>query len=147
MCRGGWPVALAVGMTIEDTTGDIIGCGIALHRKYGPGMLESVYKQCLGIDLVARGHDVAIEEPVPLTHNGLHIPRAFVIDLFVNREVIVEVKSVAAVLPIHEAQLRTYLRLTNTQVGLILNFNVLLLKQGIHRVVNNYEEPSPRKRR
>ena len=134
-------------MSIEDTTGDIIGCGIALHRKYGPGMLESVYKQCLGIDLVARGHDVAIEEPVPLTHNGLHIPRAFVIDLFVNREVIVEVKCVAAVLPIHEAQLRTYLRLTNTQVGLILNFNVLLLKQGIHRVVNNYEEPGPKRRR
>ena len=134
-------------MSIEDTTGDIIGCGIALHRKYGPGMLESVYKQCLGIDLVARGHDVAIEEPVSLTHNGLHIPRAFVIDLFVNREVIVEIKCVAAVLPIHEAQLRTYLRLTNSQVGLILNFNVLLLKQGIHRVANNYQEPSPRKRR
>ena len=133
-------------MSIEDTTGDIIGCGITLHRKYGPGMLESVYKQCLGIDLVARGHDVAIEEPVALTHNGLHIPRAFVIDLFVNREVIVEVKCVAAVLPVHEAQLRTYLRLTNTRVGLILNFYVPVLKQGIHRVANNYE-PIERERR
>jgi GxxExxY protein len=134
-------------MSIEDTTADIIGCAIALHRKYGPGVLESVYKRCLGIDLVARGHDVSIEEPVALTHNGLHIPRAFVIDLFVNREVIVEVKCVAAVLPIHEAQLLTYLRLTNTQVGLILNFNVRLLKQGIHRVVNHYQEPVERKRR
>ena len=128
-------------MNPDDITGDIIGCAIDLHRKYGPGLLESVYKQCLGIDLVARGYEVAIEEPVALTHHGMHMPRAFVIDLFVNRQVIVEVKCVAAVLPIHEAQLRTYLKLTDTQVGLIINFNVRLLKNGVHRLVNNYQEP------
>ena len=133
-------------MSVDDTTQEIIGCGIQLHRKYGPGLLESVYKQCLGIDLVARGFDVAMEEPVGLTHQGVQIPRAFVIDLFVNRQVIVEVKCVAAVAPIHEAQLRTYLKLTNTQVGLIINFNVRLLKDGVHRVVNNYQEPKRRTR-
>jgi GxxExxY protein len=139
------PLLLSMIMDLDDITEAIIGCAIELHRQYGPGLLESVYKRCLAIDLVARGFEVAMEEPVALTHQGMHMPRAFVIDLFVNRRVIVEVKCVAAVGPLHEAQLRTYLKLTRTQVGLIINFNVPLLVRGVHRVVNNYQEPKRRR--
>jgi GxxExxY protein len=121
-------------------TQDILGCGIGIHRKYGSGMLESVYKNCLAVDLVEKGYEVAVEEPVPLVYKGLHLPRAFVLDLFVNRKVIVEVKCVSQILEIHVAQLSTYLRLTGAKVGLILNFKTLALKDGIRRVVNNYGE-------
>jgi GxxExxY protein len=103
-------------------------------------MLESVYKNCLAVDLVEKGYEVAVEEPVPLVYKGLHLPRAFVLDLFVNRKVIVEVKCVSQILEIHVAQLSTYLRLTGAKVGLILNFKTLALKDGIRRVVNNYGE-------
>ena len=123
-------------------TRDVIGCSIAIHRKYGPGMMESVYKHCLGVDLIEKGYEVAVEEPIPLVHKGLHLPKAFVLDLFVNRTVIVEVKCVSQILDIHVAQLLTYLRLARVHVGLLLNFNVVVLKDGIRRVVNNYAEPT-----
>ena len=139
--RDGAVLALPWSMHEDAITQDVIGCSIALHRKYGSGMLESVYKDCLAVDLVERGYEVAVEQPIPLVYKGLNLRRAFILDLFVNRTVIVEVKCVSQILDIHVAQLSTYLRLTGAKVGLILNFRTLVLKNGIRRVVNNYEEP------
>ena len=121
-----------------DLTGTIIGAGIDVHSAYGPGLLESVYTPCLAAGLLERGLDVAVAQPVPLIYRGVRIERTFVIDLLVDDTVIVEVKSVSAIADIHVAQLLSYLRLTNRQVGLLLNFNVVAMKDGIRRVVNDY---------
>jgi len=124
---------------VDLISGRIIGAAIGLHKKYGPGLLESVYTPCLGRELVAQGMEVEIEKPLGLKHEGLTIHRAYVLDLLVEGQVIVEVKCVAKVAPIHRAQLLTCLRLTGLQLGLIINFNVPRLIDGVHRVVNGYE--------
>ena len=124
-------------------TGQIIGAAIRIHQKYGPGLLESVYRLTLAQELVALGLQIEAEKPVRLEHQGLHFERAYLLDLLVEDRVIVEVKCVEKVVPIHVAQLLTYLRLTGVKVGLIINFNVTVLKAGIHRVVNGYVDSSP----
>ncbi len=123
---------------IDQITDQIIAAAIAVHKKFGPGLLESVYTNALGAELVARGLDVHISKPVSLEHEGLHTHRAFVIDLLVNEKVIVEVKSVQKLTEIDFAQTLTYLRLMDIRVGLLINFNVTLLKHGIRRVVNRH---------
>lgn len=120
----------------------IIGAAIDIHRKFGPGLLESVYTPCLGQELVEHGLAVDIEKPLPLTHKELTVNRAYVLDLLVEGCVIVEVKCVEKIKDIHVAQLLTYLRLTPAPLGLIINFNVRLLKNGIRRVVNNHVDES-----
>ena len=130
---------LGVGMSqADDVANRVIGAALSVHKKYGPGLLESVYTACVGQELLEQGLDVAIEQSVPLQHRSLHIKRAFVIDLRVEDCVIVEVKSVASINEIHVAQVLTYLRLTGLRLGLIINFNVTVLKNGIRRVVNNH---------
>lgn len=116
----------------------IIGAAIRVHKKFGPGLLESVYNAALGQELVAMGFDVHIGKPISLDHEGLHISRAYVLDLLVNNCVIVELKCVTKITDLDVAQLLTYLRLTDLRVGLIINFNVTLLKHGIRRVVNRH---------
>ena len=123
---------------IDDITDQIIAAAITVHQKFGPGLLESVYTNALGAELVARGLDVHISKPVSLEHEGLHTHRAFVIDLLVNEKVVVEVKSVQKLTEIDFAQTLTYLRLMDLRVGLLINFNVPLLKLGIRRVVNRH---------
>ena len=123
---------------IDEITDQIIAAAIAIHKKFGPGLLESVYTNALGAELVARGLDVHISKPVSLEHEGLHTNRAFVIDLLVNEMVVVEVKSVQKLTEIDFAQTLTYLRLMDLRVGLLINFNVTLLKHGIRRVVNRH---------
>lgn len=113
---------------------------MAIHSKYGPGLLESVYTPCLGQELVERGLHVEIGKPLTLEHKGLRIDRAYVLDLLVENCVIVEVKCAEKIADIHVAQLLTYLRLTGIKVGLIINFNVTSLKYGIRRVVNGYTD-------
>ena len=125
---------------VDSVTGQIIGVAIRVHRKYGPGLLESAYTPCLAYELVALGLKVEVEKPLSLKHEGLVIHRAYVLDLLVEDQVIVEVKSVANLAPIHTAQLLTYLRLTGLQVGLILNFNVPRLVDGIKRVANSHQD-------
>jgi GxxExxY protein len=127
----------------DAVTGQIIGAAIQIHQKYGPGLLESVYRLTLTQELVALGLQVEAEKPIRLEHQGLRFERAYLVDLVVENRVIVEVKCVERVIPIHTAQLLTYLRLTGLQVGLIINFNVTVLKTGIHRVVNGYMDGSP----
>lgn len=111
----------------------IIGAAIAVHQEFGPGLLESVYEICLVQEMEDRGLKVANQVDLPLYYKGRLTDKKFRIDLLVEDEVVVELKAVEAILPIHEAQLLTYLKLTNKKLGLLINFNVPLLKQGILR--------------
>lgn len=128
---------------VDQISGRIIGAAIRVHKAYGPGLLESVYKSCLGQELVADGLDIEIEKRLSLNRHGV-AQRAYVLDLLVERQVIVEVKCVAQIIPVHRAQLLTYLKLTGLQLGLILNFNAPRLVDGIKRVVNNYQGDADR---
>ena len=122
---------------LNDLTGAINGCAIAVHRVLGPGLLESAYRACLQTELAPAGRKVAVKVPIPLEYRGLRLKTTYYLDLVVDDVVIVEVKCVAALATIHTAQLLTYLRLTNRPVGLLINFNVPVLKQGIRRVLNS----------
>ena len=104
------------------------------------GLLESVYVACLVFELNAQGISVVVEEPIPVQYRGVRIPCGFKADLIVERAVIVEVKSVERLAPIHQAKMITYLRLADCPLGLILNFNNTVMKDGIKRVVNNFPE-------
>jgi GxxExxY protein len=119
----------------EDITEIIIGASIEVHRHLGPGLLESAYRRCLVHELRLRGVAVASEVSIDLEYKGLLVPASYRIDLLVADRVIVEVKAVDQVTAIHEAQLLTYLRLSNRKAGLLLNFKVKLLKDGITRRV------------
>lgn len=125
---------------VDVIAGKVIAGAIRVHRKYGPGLMESVYKPILGHELVGQGLRVEIEKPLSLQHEDLKIHRAYVLDLLVEDQVIVELKCVKHLAPLHTSQLLTYLRLTGLEVGLVLNFNTTRLVDGIKRVVNNYKE-------
>ncbi len=114
----------------------VIGAAIAVHRVLGPGLLESAYVRCLCIELRARDTPFRREVKVPVTFRGQRIADAYRIDLLVEERLVVEVKAVAHLDPIHKAQLLTYLRLTGCKVGLLLNFNVPILRDGILRMAN-----------
>lgn len=119
----------------EDLTEAIIACGIRVHETWGRGLLESVYKECMLIELQADGHRIDTNRRVPLIYKGHNLKTEFCPDLIVNDIVVVELKTVEALAPVHKAQVITYLKLTRLPVGLLMNFNVPLLKQGTHRVV------------
>ena len=119
----------------DPRTSPIIGAAIEVHRNLGPGLLESAYEECLCHELHLRGLDFKRQVPLPLLYKGLKLDCGYKIDLIVHDEVILELKAVEKLLPIHEAQLLTYLRLTGKRVGLLINFNVPLLMQGIIRRV------------
>jgi GxxExxY protein len=119
----------------EELTEQIIGAAIEVHRALGPGLLESAYQHCLAYELSLRGLTVGYEVPLPVIYKGTHVDCGYRLDIVVNDAVILELKSVDKLGPIHEAQLLTYLRLSGKRVGLIINFNVELLKSGITRRV------------
>jgi GxxExxY protein len=129
--------------SINGVTERIIGAAIRIHRKYGPGLLENVYTLTLAQELLEEGLEVAVSKPLGLEHKSLKIHRAYVVDLLVENCVIVEVKTVSKIADIHIAQLLTYLRLTNLQLGLLLSFKAVRMTEGIRRVVNNYVEDEP----
>ncbi len=114
----------------------IIGAAIAVHRELGPGLLESAYEACLKYELKEAGLEVESQVAQPVIYKGLGLECGYRLDLLVENLVIVELKAVEALLPIHEAQLLTYLRLRHLWLGLLINFNVPVLKQGIKRIVN-----------
>ena len=120
----------------EELTGQIIGAAIEVHKQLGPGLLESTYQACLCHELELRGISFECQKPLPLEYKGIRLECGYRIDLLVAGLVIVEIKSVEALAPIHEAQLLTYLKLTGIKVGFLINFNVVVLKQGIRRLVN-----------
>ena len=119
----------------DPRTSPIIGAAIEVHRNLGPGLLESAYEECLCHELHLRGLDCKRQVPLPLLYKGLKLECGYKIDLIVRDEVVLELKAVERLLPIHEAQLLTYLKLTGKRVGLLINFNVPLLTQGIIRRV------------
>lgn len=116
----------------------IIGGAIAVHRALGPGLLESAYEACLVHELRARGAEVKVQVALPIAYNGIHVDSAYRIDLIVDEAVIVELKTVAQLHPIHEAQLLSYLKMSAYRVGLLINFHVPLLKDGIKRMINGF---------
>jgi len=126
--------------TLNRVTGEIIDAAIHIHRQLGPGLLESVYEAALAYELRKRGMHVETQVPIPVRFEEVRLEIGFRADLIVERAVIVEIKSVEAVAPVHKKQLLTYLRLTDMRVGLLINFNVELLKGGISRIVNGLEE-------
>jgi GxxExxY protein len=114
----------------------IIGLAIKVHRKLGPGLLESVYQQCLCWELDRDGLPFEREVPLSLTYEGMQIDKGYRADIIVNNEVLLELKSVEAVLPVHGAQTLTYLKLSGCATALLINFNDVLLKNGVHRFLN-----------
>ncbi|MBO6585193.1 MAG: GxxExxY protein [Gracilimonas sp.] len=114
----------------------IIGTCIEIHRELGPGLLESVYEEVLFSELNEKGLHVQRQVSVPLLYKEMHFETAYRLDLLVNNRVIIEIKAVESLAPVHYSQLLTYLKLSNKKLGLLINFNVKLLKEGIHRVVN-----------
>ena len=120
----------------EQLTGQIIGAAIEVHKQLGPGLLESTYQACLCHELELRGISFECQKPLPLEYKGIKLECGYRIDLLVAGLVIVEIKSVEALAPIHEAQLLTYLKLTGVKVGFLINFNVVVLKDGIRRLVH-----------
>lgn len=127
-------------MYINDLTREIISAGISVHRVLGPGLLESAYQKCLCREFVVRGIPFQREVPIPLEYKGIRLDCGYRLDLLVANRVVVEVKAMDAIAPIHEAQLLTYLRLGGWQVGLLMNFNVVVLKHGIRRRVLGLKE-------
>ncbi|MGH9900260.1 MAG: GxxExxY protein [Pyrinomonadaceae bacterium] len=124
---------------LNEVTEAIIGAAIEVHRTLGPGLLESAYHECLYRELNVRGIPFEREHPLPVEYQGTRLECGYRLDLLVARSVVVEVKSVEALAPVHEAQLLTYLRLGGWRVGLLINFNVAVLKQGIRRKILGYD--------
>lgn len=125
---------------MKDISYDIIGCAYEVHKLLGPGLLESVYQKALIHELRLKGFKVESEVNVNVDYKGVNVGSDLRLDIIVNDTIIVELKSVETILPVHKKQLLTYLRLTNLQIGLLINFNTNLLKEGITRIVNNYRE-------
>ena len=120
----------------QELTGQILGAAIEVHKQLGPGLLESTYQACLCHELELRGISFECQKPLPLEYKGIKLECGYRIDLLVAGLVVVEIKSVEALAPIHEAQLLTYLKLTGIKVGFLINFKVVVLKQGIRRLVH-----------
>jgi GxxExxY protein len=119
----------------EQVARAIVDAALAVHRTLGPGLLESVYEVCLAHELQRRGYGVLVQVPMPVVYETVKLDAGYRIDLIVEGDVIVEVKSVDALAPVHEAQVLTYLRLSGRRLGLLINFNVALLKQGLKRII------------
>lgn len=117
---------------------EVIGAAIKVHKQLGPGLLESAYKECLYYELFKSGVSVEKEKAVPLIYEDVKLDCGYRLDLILENKLIIEVKSVEALNDIHLAQTLTYLKLSKCKLGLLINFNVLLLKDGIKRVINGY---------
>lgn len=127
-------------MEINAITGKIIETAFKLHTALGPGLLENVYEKCLEMDLREAGLEVASQVGVPLKYKNFAFDTGYRLDLLVENIVIIEVKAVEVLAPVHYSQLITYLKLYNKPVGLLMNFNSKHLKDGLHRLVNNFKE-------
>jgi GxxExxY protein len=126
---------------LNSLTERIIRAAIEVHKSLGPGLVESTYRTCTGYELLQDKLQIAQEVPLPVIYKGVRIDAGYRLDMIVNDVVVVEFKSVDALAPIHNAQLLSYLKLSGLKVGLLINFNVKVLKYGIHRIVNNFPEP------
>ena len=113
----------------------IIGCAIEVHKQLGPGLLESAYEECLSFELIRAGLQIERQKPVPVVYKDIKLDCGYRIDILVEKTVVIELKSVDALAPIHEAQILTYMKFAQKEIGLLINFNVTLIKNGIRRFV------------
>ncbi|HTS13499.1 MAG TPA: GxxExxY protein [Candidatus Limnocylindrales bacterium] len=127
-------------MTDVQLTHGIIGAAIEVHRTLGPGLLESAYEECLAREFVIRKIPFARQKPIPLAYKDVHLDCGYRIDLLVADRVVVEIKAVESLAPIHDAILLTYLRLSGCTLGLLINFHAVVLRSGIRRLVLNHPE-------
>lgn len=125
-------------MTADEAAHRVIGCCIKIHKEIGPGLLESAYEACLYYEMTTTGLSVQRQKPIPLVYEEVRMDCGFRADFLVEDKLVVEIKAVDALHPVHFMQTLTYLKLTNCKVGLLVNFNVARLKDGIKRFVNNY---------
>ena len=124
-------------MNENEISGIIIGKAIEVHKALGPGLLESAYQECLYYELIGSGLKVEKEKPMPIIYKEVKLDHGYRMDLLVEDKVVVEIKTVDAIIDMHEAQILTYLKLGDYKLGLLINFNVQLLKKGIKRFVHN----------
>lgn len=124
-------------MTENELSKIIFDCALKVHRNLGPGLLESSYEECLYYELTKKGLNVEKQKPLPLVYEEVKLEIGYRIDLLVENKVIIEIKSVETLNDIHLAQILTYLKLSECKLGMLINFNVILIKNGIKRVVNN----------
>ena len=122
---------------LNEMTGRVIGAAIEVHKVLGPGLLESIYEECLSYELEARKIPHERQKEIPIDYKGVKLGCGYRIDLLVEEKIILEIKSCESILPIHEAQLLTYLKMKQCKLGFILNWNVPRMKDGIKRMVNN----------
>ena len=122
-------------MQFDELSKKVIGCSIEVHKQLGPGLLENTYKQCLAYELSQLGIKFQIEAELPVVYKNVKINCGYCIDILIENKLIIELKSVQSLLPIHDAQILTYMKLSNIKTGLLINFNEKLLKYGIKRFV------------
>ena len=122
-------------MEFDRLSNQVIGCALEVHRNLGPGLLESAYEQCLAYEMKTAGMRFKLQHPLPVEYKGIKLDCGYRIDVFIEDRIIVELKSVDKILPIHQAQLLTYMKLAGISIGLLINFNVKYLKDGIKRMV------------
>jgi GxxExxY protein len=125
---------------LNKITETIISGAINVHRTLGPGLLESAYEACMVFELTQAGLKVEQQKPLPIVYREVKLECGYRLDLMIENEVIIEIKSIEKLMPIHQAQLLSYLKLSECKVGLLINFNVKVLKDGIKRVVNNFPD-------
>ena len=125
---------------LDQITRRIIGAAIEGHQLLGPGLLESAYQTCLAFELRQRGVKVEEQRPLPIVYKDVHLDCGYRMDLLVENEIVVEIKALEQFAPIHEAQLLSYLRLSGKRVGLLINFHVRVLKDGLKRIVNEFPD-------
>jgi GxxExxY protein len=129
-------------MPVNEITAGIVDASFKIHQSLGPGLLESVYEEILAYELAQRGLGVERQKPISITYEGLTFAEPFRADIVVNQSVLIELKSVESLQPIHTKQTLTYIRLAGLKVGLLINFNVPLIKDGIRRIVSGLPEPT-----
>ena len=122
-------------MEFDELSNRVIGCAIEVHRVLGPGLLESTYEQCLAYELGQAGIEFKLQHPLPIQYKGIRLDCGYRVDVLVQGQLILELKSVDVVLGIHQAQLLTYMKLAAIKTGLLINFNVQRLKEGVRRFV------------
>lgn len=120
-------------MEINDITREIIGCAIEVHKNLGPGLLESAYEECLAFEMTKKGLSLKRQQPTPVVYKEIKLEYGYRIDILVENSVVIELKVVDAINPIHEAQILTYMKFAKMKIGLLINFNVTVLKNGIKR--------------
>ncbi|OHB56596.1 MAG: GxxExxY protein [Planctomycetes bacterium RBG_13_44_8b] len=122
-------------MEFDGLSKKVIGCDLEVHKKLGPGLLESAYERCLSYELICADISHSVQKELPIEYKKIKLDCGYRIDILIKNDIIIELKSVEKILPVHEAQLLTYMKLSGIKIGLLLNFNVSRLKDGIKRFV------------